>query len=210
MQDPSFWQLFNWLDIVLAIGIVAAFLIGLGAGFYRQLAITCSLMLGFVLASQLTTPLAAADFWDPLHARLGQNGAEACAFGAIVFACLFVGGIAVLCFRGFFNKTVRFVDSILGGFTGATIGALLFGIIFLAIFHWEDTRFHEPIRKSYLGSHLAEGARVASRVFPEDFRKRVDASLNQRAGEDLAGGNATPATDEVEATVGTDKGDGPR
>ena len=76
MQDPSFWQLFNWLDLVLAIGIVAAFLIGLGAGFYRQLAITSSLVLGLILASQLTNPLAAASFWEPIHARLGQNGRQ--------------------------------------------------------------------------------------------------------------------------------------
>ena len=208
MQDPSFWQLFNWLDLVLAIGIVAAFLIGLGAGFYRQLAITSSLVLGLILASQLTNPLAAASFWEPIHARLGENGAQATAFGAIVCAALMVGSLTVLCFRGFFNKTVRFVDSILGGFTGAAIGALLFGLIFLGIFHWEETRFHEPIRESYLGSRLAVGAQVASKVFPEDFRQRVEASLKVRATDDLAGGNATPA--EPESTPASDTGDGPR
>lgn len=197
----SLWELFNWLDVVLSVGLLSAFLVGLGAGFYRQVAIIFSLAAGLVLASQFTLPLAAAEFWAPVHARLGQSGSEAAAYGGIVLASLGIGLIGILLFRTTFGKTLRFVDSILGGAAGVAIGALMFGLTFLGTFHWEETWLHKPIRESYLGSHLAEGARVVSHIFPEDFRQRVEASLEEKLTPVVAGSEVSEPSSADGATA---------
>ena len=185
-QAESFWALFNWLDIVLSVGLVAALLVGVGAGFYRQVAITVSLVGGLLLASQLTTPIAHADFWQPVHARFGTAGAESIAYGGIVLVCLLLGLLSILLFRSYFGKKLRILDSVLGGFSGVAIGALLAGMVILGICRLEDHELQQPIRDSYIGSHLAEGAKVASRAFPEEFRTSVERSLDQKIS-DLSG-----------------------
>ncbi len=192
MNPESFWQVFNWLDAVLAVGLLAAFLVGLGAGFYRQVAITVSLIDGLLVASQFTQPLAATELWTPVHAKLGTSGAEATAYAAIILVSLLAGLLSILVFRSYFGRTLRFLDSVLGGGTGICIGGLVFGLIILGVFHWPETALHSPIRESYLGSRLAEGAKAVSKVFPEDFRQRVEASLENKL-IDLADGEAAPA-----------------
>ncbi|MGE3163554.1 MAG: CvpA family protein [Planctomycetota bacterium] len=179
-MNESLWQSANWVDLVLALALAAAFLVGLGMGFYRQLAIVIALGLGIVLAGQFSTRLATSGTFEAVHARFGATGAECAAFCTIVLAPLLLALLSILVFRSFFGRTLKVLDSLLGGLLGLAIGVLAFGLVLLATFHWEDTWLHEPVRASVLGSRLAEVARASSQVFPEEYRRRVEASLQER------------------------------
>jgi hypothetical protein len=192
-------QLFNWVDVVIALGLIGGLLVGFGLGFYRQVAISVSLVLGLIVASQATAPLAATELFEGLHARVGKSGAEAMAYTLILLMTLLAGLSSLLLFRRFFGKTLQMFDALLGGAVGLSAGAFLFGLVALGVFHWSDTPLHKPIRGSFLGAKLAEGARVASRIFPEDYRARVEASLELHLAE-LAG---TAAPGRVPASTGT-------
>lgn len=179
MRPPleEIWASLNWVDLVLGLALLAALLIGVGMGFYRQLAIVASLVLGWVLASQFTAPLAGAEWFAPVHTHCGSDGAEFIAYAAVILATVGVGVACILIFRRHFGKPMRVFDSAVGGATGAGIAALAAGLLVLGIFRWEETWLHQPLRDSYLGSHLAEGARAAAKIFPDEYRERVEASI---------------------------------
>lgn len=186
----SFWQALNWVDFVLILGLIAALLVGLAMGFYRQLVLLASVVVGFLVASQFTQPLAASEAFDAVRARYGLAGAEVASYASLVLGCTAVGLLVVLIFRSFFHRTVRFLDSVLGGGLGTLVGGLACGLVILGLFSWHETWLHQPVRTSYVGSRLAEGARLASAIFPEEFRQRVESGLAERiaivAGEEPA------------------------
>ena len=207
----NFWATFNWLDIVLGLGLVASLFVGLGAGFYRQVAMIFSICVGVLVASQLTGPLSGAEFWQPVSEQLGERGGRAAAYGSIVLASVVVGLVLVFTFRSFFSRTLRFFDSLLGGVTGVTIGGLLFGATILGLCQWEDAPIHKTIRESFLGGYLSEGARYASQVFPPEFRHRVEASLGGKlpklfADDDKPGEASESNANIVPASVKSDAG----
>ncbi len=175
----SFWQSFNWVDVGLGIGLLTTLVIGLGLGLYRQLAIVCSLILGLVVASQATAPLASSSIFGPMQSHLGNSGAEALAFTGVLLLTLLLGLGTLLIFRKTFGKTLSLVDAVLGGVLGLVVACMLFGLFAMGVFHWEETALHEPINSSYLGSRLAKGTRLASFMFPKDYRLRVENSLRE-------------------------------
>lgn len=174
------WQAVNWIDLILGLGLIAALLVGFAMGFYRQLAIIGSLLVGLVLASQFTERLAASGTFETMHARFGTTGAQCAAYCTLILVPLLIGLLSVLIFRSFFNRTLKALDSLLGGVLGLSVGGLFCGIVLLGVFHWEENWLQAPIRSSFLGSRLAEGARSVSRIFPEDYRRRVETNLQDR------------------------------
>ncbi len=168
----------NWIDGVLILGLFAGLFMGIGVGFYRQVAIFFALAIGLVAAARLATPLSQATFFQPVQEALGADGARIAAFAAVLWIALLVGILACLLFHSFFSRSIRFFDGVLGGAMGVAISSLLFGLLILGIFHSNETRFNEPIRQSQIGSRLAEGARYASRIFPPDIQERFDQALD--------------------------------
>ncbi|MEM7168428.1 MAG: CvpA family protein [Planctomycetota bacterium] len=187
MED--IWASLNWVDLVLGLGLLAALLVGVGMGFYRQLAIIASLVVAWVLASQFTTPLAQSELFASVQERYGASGAEFAAYGTIILSTVCFGLLSILIFRRYFGKTLKMFDSALGGATGVGIAGLAAGLLVLGIFHWEETWLHGPLRESVLGSRLAEGARYASTIFPDEYRDRVEASLEQKISDLATSGN---------------------
>ncbi len=179
-SSESLWQLLNWVDVGLLLALLATFFIGLSLGLYRQVAILGSLVLGIVVASQVTAPLAASGFFQPVATRLGPEGSQALAYSGLLLGTLLLGVGTLFIFRRFFGKTLRFVDNALGGVVGLLVGALAFGLFALGVFHWEETRLHAPLKNSYIGRPVIDGTRVVVFLFPEDFRKRVEVSLSDR------------------------------
>jgi len=169
----------NWIDVVLLLGLASGLLVGIGVGFYRQVAIFFSLAAGLVAAARLATPLAASSSFAPVNDALSLDpaGSRVVAFAAILWVSLVLGLLICLLFHSFFSRQIRFIDGLLGGAMGMAISSLLFGLLILGIFHSEVTRLDEPIRTSRLGSRLAEGARYAARMFPADIQERFDKSL---------------------------------
>lgn len=177
----SLWQAFNWLDLVLILALLAALLVGIEMGFYRQLIVLCSLIVGIVFAGQLSQRLATNDAFDAIHAEFGSAGAECAAFVLIVLTPLLLALLSLLLFRKRLDKASQTLDSLLGGVVGVGVGVLGFVLVVLATFHWEDTWLHRPLRSSALASRLAEGSRVASLVFPAEQRRRVESCLQERS-----------------------------
>lgn len=167
----------NWIDAVLLLGLVAGLLVGIGVGFYRQIAIFFALVVGMVAAGRLAAPLADTPAFGPVIEALGPEGGRVAAFATVLWGALVLGLLACLVFHSFFSKSLKFVDGLLGGAMGVAISSLLFGVLILGVFHSEMTKLDDPIRESRLGSQLAEGARYVARIFPEDIQDRLDRAL---------------------------------
>ncbi len=177
LEPATLLEQLNWIDFCLLLALLGCLLVGFGMGFYRQLAVAGSLVVGFLLASRLSQSLAASDMFETVRAELGQSGAEGVAYGAIVLSSLLVGLASLLIFRNFFGATLKFVDSILGGALGLAVGCLLFGCFALGVYHFEESQFHAPIRQSAIGSQIADSVRVATRLFPDELRARIESGF---------------------------------
>ncbi|MEM7263501.1 MAG: CvpA family protein [Planctomycetota bacterium] len=173
----------NWIDLCLILALLGCLLVGFGMGFYRQLAIAASLIVGFVAASQLAQPLARSEWFERVHAEIGQSGAEGVAYATVLLGSLLVGLACLLIFRSFFGSTLKFIDSLLGAVLGTAVGCLVFGLFAMGVYHFEDSQFHRPIQQSLLGSRIAEGVRVGSRLMPEELRTRIEAGVTKAAAE---------------------------
>ncbi len=167
----------NWIDYALVLGLVAGLFVGIGVGFYRQVAIFFALTVGLIAAARLAEPIAKADIFQPVEEVLGAGGASVAAFAFVLWAALVLGLLACLVFHSFFSRTLRVFDGVLGGAMGVAISSMLFGLLLLGIFHSNATQLNEPIRTSQIGSRLAEGARYVSRIFPDDIQDRFDQAL---------------------------------
>ena len=172
----------NWIDYVLLLGLFSGLFVGIGVGFYRQVAIFSALALGLVAAARLSQPLTESAAFKPVHDVLGEAGADVAAFAFVLWAALVLGILCCLVFHSFFSRTIRIFDGALGGAMGVAISSLVFGLVLLGVIHSQSTQFDAPIRESQIGSRLAEGARVVSRIFPQDIQERIDQALD-RAGD---------------------------
>jgi len=187
LSGGTFLDTFNWIDLVLILGLLAGLFTGLGLGFYRQAAMLLALAGGLVLASRFTVDLSRSALFQPVGEQFGIIGSEMVAFGTILLSCIGLALLGMLIFRSFFDRTLKLVDALIGGAMGVALSAFLFGILILAVFQWTDTRLHRPIRESVLGSRIAEGTRVLVKIFPEEFQYRVDASLDPTLPPRFAG-----------------------
>lgn len=161
-------------------------------GFYRQLALTISLIVGFVLASQLSGSLASSSMFEPIHAKYGQPATEATAYALIIAGSMLVGLTVLLLFRRFFGRALRAADSLLGGVLGLGIGCLLFGFFALGVFQLPENGIQKTIQTSMIASHLAQGARVAGRVFPDDVAAQIETRFLETARELVQEDSADP------------------
>ena len=176
----------NWIDYVLLLGLFSGLFVGIGVGFYRQVAIFSALALGLVAAARLSQPLTETPVFGPVKEVLGDAGADVAAFAFVLWSALVVGILCCLIFHSFFSRTVRIFDGALGGAMGVAISSLVFGLVLLGVVHSQSTQFDAPIRESQIGSRLAEGARVVSRIFPPDIQERIDEALDKVNGRDPA------------------------
>lgn len=198
----------NWVDICLVIALVGFLFVGIGMGFYRQLALTISLVIGFVLASQFSSALASSSFLEAVHAKYGQPATEAVAYGLIIAASLLVGLTVLLLFRRFFGRALRVADSFLGGVLGVGIGCLLFGFFALGIFQLQENKLQRTIQESLIASRLAQGARVAGGIFPEEIAQQIETRFLETARELVQEEEKAPS--EPERSDPPDPGSSPR
>ena len=187
LSGGAFLDTFNWIDLVLILGLLAGLFTGLGLGFYRQAAMILALASGLVLASRFTIELSQSSLFSPVAEQFGSVGSEMVAFGTILLGSVLLALVLLFIFRSFFDKTLKLIDALIGGATGVALASFLFGILILAVFQWSDTRLHQPIRDSVLGSRIAEGARLLVRIFPEEFQHRLNASIDPTLPSGLAG-----------------------
>ena len=163
----------NWIDFVLLLGLFSGLFVGIGVGFYRQIALFLSLGIGLFAAARLSPLLAASPKFDPVANALGEDWSQIAAFAVVLWSALVIGVLACLVFHSFFSRSLRVADGALGGVVGVAISGVFLGIVLLIAFHSPSKRFHEPIRTSVLGSHLTESAKYVTEFLPPDIRDRI-------------------------------------
>ncbi len=169
----DFWKLLNWVDVGLLAVLIGAAFIGMSLGFYRQIALFASVSIGFIAATQFSSMLARADWFDGVRVDYGQDGAELAAYSSIILVCILLGLLSMLIFRSFFTRSLKILDSLAGAGMGIVLCSILLGVLMLGLFHFDSGFMHDPIRKSYLGAKFASGARVTASLFPREYRDRL-------------------------------------
>ncbi|MFN0057231.1 MAG: CvpA family protein [Planctomycetota bacterium] len=187
-------QTFNWLDWSLVTLLLTGLVTGAMLGMIRQIVLLVSLVIGIALASCFTVSLAATPLFERVHAQLGLGGAQGIAYATILGGTLLVGIIGILILRRFLVLPLRFADRAVGGVFALGLGAALFGLFSIGVLQFPESWLHAPIRESTVGSQIAGGARIVTRMFPDEFRARMEESLARRMPEVLAGAKADQPT----------------
>ena len=197
--DQAGWlQQLNWVDFVLGLALIATLLVGFGLGFYRQMALATGLLMGLVLAGQLTDRVAAVESLGSIRESIGDGGTRMSVYFAFLILPVVLSILSFFVFPKIFSKTLKALDSVLGGALGLMSAVTLFWVFVLGSSQIEESWLEEPVRESYLGSRLAEGAVSLSQIFPEDFRARVENGFRRQLDPIL---DAAPA-EEVEPKRG--------
>jgi membrane protein required for colicin V production len=136
---------FNWLDIILALVVLSAIIVGLVKGFVRELIGLIVIIAGIIIAARFFGPVArfAGKFIS------NTTTANFIGFLLVFLAVLILGGILA----GFIAKLTKgglgFVNHVLGGLIGLIEGILAAGAIVFAMLAF-------PINKNAInGSQLA-------------------------------------------------------
>ena len=159
----------NWVDVIIAIGLVAGTLQGLRMGLVSEVAILVGIVLGVVLAG---------GFHDNLEPHLdflstdSVDGAKISAF-AIIFAATFMGvqilgAIARTVFRPFMTPIV---DAGAGGLLGLVAFGLLIGVAASLFGNFAGGPFQEAIQDSKLAQLLTDKVPIVLGLLPEDFKE---------------------------------------
>jgi membrane protein required for colicin V production len=158
---------FNWLDIVLAVVVLSAVIVGLVKGFVRELIGLIVIIAGIVIASRVFGPVArfAGKFISD------STTAKFVGFLLVFLAVLIVGGVAA----GFIAKLTKgglgFVNHVLGGLIGLVEGILVAGAVVFAMLVF-------PVNKTAInGSNLApfiyEVTKTVVQFIPRELKDQL-------------------------------------
>ena len=173
----SLGESFNWVDLLIGVALTATLLVGLGLGFYRQVAVAGSLVAGLFLAGQFTNGFASSDLMAPLAQHTSGGTTRMTAYLLLFLLPLLLAIGSFFIFPRVFGSVLRSFDTVLGGVVGLVSAVLLLWLVLLGSSQLDDNWLEEPVQESYLGSRLARGAVVVAKIFPDDFRERVEQSF---------------------------------
>ncbi len=179
-MSPSlteFLECFNWVDLVLVLSLIATLLIGFGLGFYRQFTLGVGLFVGLLIAGRYTGALASTTPFLAIATHVGDGAGRIAAYLTLLALPALAALASFAVFPRIFGSVVRVFDSLLGSALGVASAVLVFWLFLLGSVQAERPWVSVPVQESYLGSRLARGACVLSRIFPQEFRERVEQEL---------------------------------
>ncbi len=158
---------FNWLDIVLAVIMLAALIVGLIKGFVRELVGLIVIIVGIFVAGR---------FYGPLAGFVGKfikNPAAANFIGflLIFLVVLIIGGFIAGIISRATKRGLGFVNNVLGGIIGALEGILIAGAVIFAMLAF-------PVNKDALnGSKLAPFVygvtKTIIQIVPQELKDQI-------------------------------------
>ena len=172
-----FWQQCNWIDVVILLGMLAGLFTGAGLGFFRSTALLVGSTTGAFMAFQFSIDLSQTPLFGSVVRELGPLGAQILAGLSIFVGSIISTMLITHFFRSYFDQTLKTCDGVLGALMGASLAAMIFGLLLLGVFQWPDGQIHGPIRSSVIGVPLAEATGKLDQFFPTDFRDRFNVTL---------------------------------
>jgi membrane protein required for colicin V production len=170
---------FNWLDVLLAVAVLSAVIVGLVKGFVRELIGLIVIIAGIIIAARFFGPVArfAGKFIsDPTTANF-------VGFLLVFLAVLIVGGILA----GFIAKLTKgglgFANHILGGLIGLVEGILVAGAIVFAMLAFPVNK--NAINGSRLAPFLYQFTKSIVQFIPQELKDQL-----RNAYENISKGGA--------------------
>jgi membrane protein required for colicin V production len=165
----------DWLDIVLAILILGAVILGFVKGLVRELLGFVVVIAGIVLAARWYQPVAA------VVGKVVKNEAVANFLGFIlVFLGVFLAG-AIL--TGLLTKvmkgTLGFFNHFLGGLVGLVEGVLVGGALVFGLLAFPVNP--DAVTNSKLAPICYEGARIFINLIPQDLKDKIKSTYDDVA-----------------------------
>ncbi|MCC7296094.1 MAG: CvpA family protein [Acidobacteria bacterium] len=154
----------GWLDIVLAVIIIAAVVIGLIKGLLRELIGLAAVVGGFILAAyhyQKAADLLGGLVRGPLAARfLG--------FLLIFVLVVLAGALVTFLVSKLMKGTLRVLDHLMGGVFGCLEGILIGGVLFFALLVFPVDR--TAVSESRLAPYCYGLTKAAAALIPAELK----------------------------------------
>lgn len=152
----------SWLDVLIALTLVASFVGGLATGFLRGLLTLIGLIAGIVIAGRLYSDL--ATHLSFIH---HDGAASVVAFAIIFLATMLLAAIIAQILRAVIARVMLgCLDRFLGGVMGLLSGALFWGLI-LAL--WAKFFGGDTLGHSLLAPFLATKFPPILAMLPSEF-----------------------------------------
>ncbi|MGD0782296.1 MAG: CvpA family protein [Candidatus Aminicenantales bacterium] len=158
---------FNWLDILLAVAVLSAVIVGLVKGFVRELIGLIVIIIGIVVAARVFGPV--ARFAGKFISNV--TTANFVGFLLVFLAVLIVGGILA----GFIARLTKgglgFANHVLGGLIGFVEGILVAGAVVFAMLAFPVNK--NAVNGSRLAPSIYEFTKTIVRFIPRELKDQI-------------------------------------
>ncbi len=156
---------FNWLDVILILILVAAFVIGIIKGLVRQIVGVLAALVGLFVALAFYPYLSGA-----IHLLLkNETTRDFLSFSTIFLLLLMIGWVTGRLFTKAMKGPLKFLNHVLGGVLGLLKGTLLCGILVFAMLVFPVN--NEALRGSALSPHCIVITRSVIDLIPREVKE---------------------------------------
>ena len=169
-------MIFNWLDIILLIIIVASLVLGIIKGLVRQVIGLVAVLFGLVLA------LVYFPFISVLYSRWieSQVLSDFLGFLTIFIAVLCLGWLISWLISKIIKGPLKFIDHVLGGGLGLIKGVLICGILVFALLIFPVSI--QALKNSYLAPYCLGMTRLVAKVIPQELKDTFKETYDEIMG----------------------------
>lgn len=154
----------GWVDIVIAIIVIAGFVAGLFKGLMKEVVGLAAVLIGFVIASR--TYVQVATFLQKyIHEPVVT---KFLGFILVFLAVLIVGSLAALLLSKLMVGPLKLINHVLGGVFGLVEGMLISGVFIFALLVFPINK--EALSNSRLAPYCYGLTKVMVNLIPRDLK----------------------------------------
>jgi len=166
-------MVFNWLDIVIFIVVLASLILGLIKGFIRQIVGLAAVIVGFLLAAKYYLPASRV-----VERVIDAHGwSQLIAFLVVFIAVLLAGWLIAFLLSKLIRGPLKFLDHLVGGGLGFLKGTLISGVIVFALLVFPVDR--GSLLKSRLAPYCYWITKGFVHVIPQELKERFKEAYQQ-------------------------------
>lgn len=165
----------GWLDIVLAVILVAMFITGLVRGLIKEVIGVAAIIAGFILAAHYYV------YFADLIGRLIHQPTAAKFLGFIIVFLIVVavGSLIAYLLSKLMKGPLKFMNHLLGGFVGFLEGILICGVLVFGLLVFPMRK--EALLDSRLAPYCYGVTKVMIHLIPQDLKDQFRAAYQDIA-----------------------------
>lgn len=169
-------MIFNWLDIILLIIIVASLILGSIKGLVRQVIGIAAVIFGLVLAL-VYYPYVAVLYHRWIESQVLSHFLG---FITVFIAVLCLGWLIAWLISKIIKGPLKFIDHVLGGGFGFLKGILICGVLVFALLIFPVSV--RALKNSYLAPYCLGMTKLVAKVMPQELKDTFKETYDEIMG----------------------------